>query len=45
MLPDAMCLVITLTNVNHKLLVLYRICYRVYTRSHIINYMGNKQLC
>ena len=29
----AMCLVITLTHMNYKLLVLYRICYRVYTRS------------
>ena len=37
-LLDAMCLVITLTHVNYKLLVLYRICYRVYTRSQIINY-------
>ena len=35
----AMCSAITLTHVNYKLLVLYRICYRVYTRSKIINYM------
>ena len=30
-LLDAMCLVTTHTHVNYKLLVLYRICYRVYT--------------
>ena len=35
----AMCLVITFTHMNYKLLVLYSICYRVYTRSQIINYM------
>ena len=35
MLLDAMCLVITLTHVNYKLLVLYRIYYRIYTRSQI----------
>ena len=35
----AICLVITLTHMNYKLLVLYSICYRVYTRSQIINYM------
>ena len=29
----AMCLVITLTHINYKLLVLYSICYRVYSRS------------
>ena len=33
----ATCLVITLTHINYKLLVLYSICYRVYTRSQIIN--------
>ena len=38
-LLDATCSVITLTHVNYKLLVLYRICYRVYTRSSIINDM------
>ena len=41
----AMCLVLTLTHVNYKLLVLYSICYRVYTRSQIINYMLNEQHC
>ena len=35
----SMCLVITLTHINYKLLVLCSICYRVYTRSQIINYM------
>ena len=35
----AMCLVITLTDRNYKLLVSYSICYRVYIRSQIINYM------
>ena len=30
-LLDAMCLVTTRTHMNYKLLVLYRICYRVYT--------------
>ena len=34
----AVCSVITLTHMNCKLLVLYRICNRVYTRSQIINY-------
>ena len=35
----AMRLVITLTHMNYKLLVLYSVCYRVYTISQIINYM------
>ena len=42
-LLDAMCSVITLTHVNYKLLILYRICYGVCTRSPIINYKWNEQ--
>ena len=38
-LLDVMCLVTTRTHINYKLLVLYRICYRVYTEITDNNYL------